>query len=76
MKVTQVAYIKPSLNPQYDEEIIVPEDETWKSISDQLEAVLDDHFVREGWSGELTIQVRFKELKTQELTKLLREMEE
>jgi len=72
----KVAYISPSLSNQYDEEVIVVEKETWEEITSQMEAILDNYYTDNGWSGEVNLKVRFENVTKERLSDLLMEVEE
>jgi len=71
----KVAYITPSLSRDWDIEVVPIEKETWEEVTAQLEAILDNHFMEHGWSGEVTITVKLETITRDRLTELLQESE-
>jgi hypothetical protein len=57
----KVAIVSPSRDSEYSE-FAIRCGETWEELSDYLEGMLDDHYLGCGWSGDLTIKVKFSEM--------------
>ena len=62
-----VLLLEPSTISDFDVEIVPIHGKDWSEVARKLEDVLDDHFCKHCWSGELTLKLKFEKYTKEQL---------